>query len=91
MVERADELIERDCKLGYFLITQDHRIPNYIEYVDFIERLVPLVSDELKQLLKQFEKTAGFIPVVLVDLKRGIRFVIVSVETEVFLWVFLEN
>jgi hypothetical protein len=97
-------LIERDCKLEYFLITQDHRIPNYpeplgmsksffkqekldefnpvqlqikdkesIEYVDFIERPVPLVSDELKQLLKQFEKKAGFTPVVLVDLKRGVQ------------------
>jgi hypothetical protein len=44
-----------------------------IEYVDFIARPVPLVSDELKRLLKQFEKAAIFTPVVLADLKHGVQ------------------
>jgi hypothetical protein len=44
-----------------------------VEYADFIASPVPLVSDELKKLLQQFEKAAVFIPVVLADRKRAMQ------------------
>lgn len=43
----------------------------YSEYVDFIARPLPLVSERLKQLLQAMEKAITFIPVVLTDLERG--------------------
>lgn len=38
-----------------------------VEYVDFIERPVPLLSDRLKQLLKLYEPEMAFYPVILTD------------------------
>lgn len=43
------------------------------EYVDFIERPVPLVSDPLRKVLMRFEKRAQFTPIVLADLQRQVQ------------------
>lgn len=43
----------------------------YTEYIDFIAKPWPLVSDRLKQLLQRFEKKATFLPVVLADKVHG--------------------
>jgi hypothetical protein len=43
------------------------------EYVDFIERPVPLASDPLKKVLMIFEKRANFTPIVLADLQRQVQ------------------
>jgi hypothetical protein len=51
-----------------------------IEYVDFIAKPLPLVSDELKRLLNHFEKAARFTPVVLADMKRGTQRLYWSLE-----------
>lgn len=44
------------------------------EFVDFIERLVPLVSEPMKEILEMYaEESAVFFPVVLADTKRGVQ------------------
>ncbi|MCX7746064.1 MAG: serine protease [Clostridia bacterium] len=41
-----------------------------IEYIDFIERPVPLVSDHLKEVIEMYQGDTLFKPVVLTDAKR---------------------
>lgn len=40
------------------------------EYIDFIERPVPLISDKLKQLFDNYQKDMAYRPVVLADVKH---------------------
>ncbi|MBC2580555.1 imm11 family protein [Clostridium sp. DJ247] len=40
------------------------------EYIDFIEKPVPLVSDNLKKLLQKYDKKIFFKPIVLCDRKQ---------------------
>lgn len=43
------------------------------EYVDFIERPAPLVSDRLKELWQAYEKRVAFTPVLLADARQGVQ------------------
>jgi hypothetical protein len=43
------------------------------DYVDFIERPVPLVSDRLRKVLQMYHREIVFAPVVLTDLKRALQ------------------
>lgn len=45
-----------------------HKTEN--EYVDFIERPVPLISEKLKQVFEMYQKNIYFKPVVLADVKK---------------------
>ena len=45
------------------------------EYVDFIERPLPLLSDRLKELWQVYEKRAAFAPLILADVRRGVQYV----------------
>lgn len=42
-----------------------------VEYVDFIESPVPLVSDKLKEILSKYDKKVIFKPIFLADIKRS--------------------
>jgi len=46
------------------------RESKFIEYVDFIERPVPLLSNKLKQLVEKFLPRQQYYPVGLIDLTR---------------------
>lgn len=43
------------------------------DYVDFIERPVPLVSDRLRKVLQVYHREIVFAPVILTDLKRVLQ------------------
>ncbi|MCM3340837.1 MULTISPECIES: hypothetical protein [unclassified Paenibacillus] len=60
---RADELTAMNLQFPV-------RESRHIEYVDFIERPVPLLSDKLKQLIEKFLPRQQYYPVGLVDFAR---------------------
>lgn len=63
-----DKTLDETAPLQFYI--EDSKEP---DYVDFIERPVPLVSDRLRKALQMYHREIFFAPVVLTDLKRALQ------------------
>jgi hypothetical protein len=63
--KRLNIEVQDELSVQYYVKDNPH-----IEYVDFIERPIPLVTDGVKEVFERYEPQMFFKPVVLADPKR---------------------